>query len=540
MKNKNLFAQKTEIISLKLRSQSLKSWDLTPSQACDAELLLSGGFAPLTGFMSESETQSVIASEDWLGHYWPAPIVLDVTREFADDLIAGETIALRDEEGVLIALMEVSSLFDLSRLVDVVGDINPVAIGGSLTGIESPVHYDFKRLRWSPDELNDHFQKLGWSRIMGYITRRPLHQREVNQVYNAARNAEANILIAPATGLVRPEDSHHYARVHAYEYVLKHFPVHSTDLCLVPLYSRANPVLDALLHAIVLKNSGCTEVLIDNEFILESDKDEFLRDLSLGLQKLDIPLIKNDPMIYSDKRGGYVYFKELAKDEPGERLSDEDFDKRLKRGLEIPDWFSWPDVVDAMLKVCKPPGELGLTVFFTGLSGSGKSSIANALLVKMMEMGGRPITLLDGDIVRQNLSSELGFSKEHRNLNIKRIGYVASEITKHGGMAICAPIAPYRETRRNVRQMIEAAGGFVEIYVSTSLEECERRDRKGLYAKARAGIIKEFTGISDPYEEPENPELRIDTEGSTPEEGAQKVLLMLEKLGYVTAVSDGS
>ncbi|MEM7379550.1 MAG: adenylyl-sulfate kinase [Pseudomonadota bacterium] len=207
--------------------------------------------------------------------------------------------------------------------------------------------------------------------------------------------------------------------------------------------------------------------------------------------------------------------------------------RRLAEGLDIPEWFSFPEVVAELRKTKPPRSKQGFTVFFTGLSGSGKSTVANALMVKLMELGGRPVTLLDGDVVRKHLSSELGFSKEHRDLNIRRIGYVASEITKNGGIAICAPIAPYTATRRAVRESIESHGAFVEVHVATSLEECERRDRKGLYKLAREGKIKEFTGISDPYEAPENPEMRLDTEGQTVDYVAQQVILKLESLGLI-------
>ncbi|MEM8871268.1 MAG: adenylyl-sulfate kinase, partial [Pseudomonadota bacterium] len=214
-------------------------------------------------------------------------------------------------------------------------------------------------------------------------------------------------------------------------------------------------------------------------------------------------------------------------------ISGTELRRRLAEGLDIPDWFSFPTVVEELRRTRPPKAQQGFTVFFTGLSGSGKSTIANALMVKLMELGGRPVTLLDGDVVRKNLSSELGFSKEHRDLNIRRIGYVASEITKNGGIAICAPIAPYTATRRAVREDIESYGTFVEVHVATSVEECERRDRKGLYALARAGKIKEFTGISDPYEEPATPELRIETESTDVDNCAQQVLLKLESLGLI-------
>jgi sulfate adenylyltransferase len=214
-------------------------------------------------------------------------------------------------------------------------------------------------------------------------------------------------------------------------------------------------------------------------------------------------------------------------------LSGTEFLRRLREGLDIPEWFSFPRVVAELRRAHPPKHERGFTVFFTGLSGSGKSTIANALMIKLLEDGARPVTLLDGDIVRKNLSSELNFSREHRDLNIQRIGFVASEITKNRGIAICAPIAPYARTRRQVREAVSAHGGFIEVFVSTSLEVCESRDRKGLYAKARAGIIKGFTGIDDPYEAPERAEVDIDTEELSPDLAAHRILITLEKLGYI-------
>jgi sulfate adenylyltransferase len=214
-------------------------------------------------------------------------------------------------------------------------------------------------------------------------------------------------------------------------------------------------------------------------------------------------------------------------------LSGTELRRRLREGLEIPEWFSYPEVIAELRKGYPPKAKQGFTVFFTGLSGAGKSTIANILMAKLMEIGTRPVTLLDGDIVRKHLSSELGFSKEHRDLNIRRIGFVASEITKNGGIAICAPIAPYRAIRREVREMISQYGGFIEVYVATPLEVCEARDRKGLYAKARAGLIKNFTGIDDPYEPPENPDVIVDTSKMSAEEAAHQILLHLAKQGFI-------
>jgi sulfate adenylyltransferase len=240
-------------------------------------------------------------------------------------------------------------------------------------------------------------------------------------------------------------------------------------------------------------------------------------------------------MVYVQERAQYVPINEVEDNETKLNISGTELRRRLREGLEIDEWFSYPDVVAELRKTHPPRDKQGFTLFFTGLSGSGKSTIANAVMVKLLEAGGRPVTLLDGDLVRKNLSSELSFSKEHRDLNILRIGYVASEITKNGGIAICAPIAPYTSTRSQVRDMIEPLGGFLEIHVATSLEVCENRDRKGLYAKARAGLIKEFTGIDDPYETPESPELIIDTVDMSPDEAAHKILLKLESMGLLSA-----
>jgi sulfate adenylyltransferase len=220
------------------------------------------------------------------------------------------------------------------------------------------------------------------------------------------------------------------------------------------------------------------------------------------------------------------------------RFTDTELRQHLEHGQEVPAWFSYPDVLAALRKVYPPRSRRGITLFFTGLSGSGKSTLAKILHAKFIEDGRRPVTLLDGDVVRLNLSSELGFSREHRNINVRRIGFVASEITKNGGIAICAPIAPYTGMRRDVRDMIEQHGAFIEIHVATPLEECEARDRKGLYAKARQGIIPEFTGISDPYDEPLHPEIRIDTTDKSPMHAAQEIMLYLLREGYIDS-SDG-
>jgi sulfate adenylyltransferase len=299
---------------------------------------------------------------------------------------------------------------------------------------------------------------------------------------------------------------------------------------------------EALWHAIIRKNFGCSHLIVGRDhagpgndsqgepFYGPYDAQSLMREYE---KELGVAMVPFKMMVYLEDRESYVPQDEAPEGERILTLSGTDLRRRLAEGQAIPDWFTFPDVARSLQRRHPPRHRQGLTVFFTGLSGAGKSTVANVLMVKLLEMGGHPVTLLDGDIVRKNLSSELGFSKEHRDINIRRIGYVASEITKNGGIAICAPIAPYSRVRGEVRRMIEPLGGFILVHVDAPLEVCEGRDRKGLYAKAREGIIKEFTGISDPYEVPEDADVTLKTAELTPEQAAQEVLLHLERDGYI-------
>ena len=324
--------------------------------------------------------------------------------------------------------------------------------------------------------------------------------------------------------------------------MLGHYPEQTTALSLLPLAMRMAGPREALWHAIIRKNYGCTHFIVGrdhagpgkdsqgNDFYGPYDAQEMMQEYK---DELHIEMVPFKMVVYVEDRAQYVPVDETKEGENVLNISGTEFRRRLQEGLEIPDWFSYPSVIEELRKTHPPRHKQGFVVFFTGLSGAGKSTIANALMVKLMEQGGRRISLLDGDVVRKNLSSELGFSREHRDLNILRIGYVASEIAKNGGIAICAPIAPYRVTRRTVRELVEETGGFVEIHVATPIDVCEQRDRKGLYAKARAGLIKEFTGISDPYETPENPEIMLDTSAASPDQSAHRIIVKLESLGYI-------
>ncbi|MDH3508159.1 MAG: bifunctional sulfate adenylyltransferase/adenylylsulfate kinase, partial [Gammaproteobacteria bacterium] len=419
---------------------------------------------------------------------------------------------------------------------------NNVYIGGRLKGIESPTHYDFKQLRNSPQEVRDQFEKLGWRRVVGFQTRNPMHRAQLELTFRAAKDAEANLFIHPVVGMTQPGDIDHFTRVRCYEKLLKHYPEQTTALSLLPLAMRMAGPREALWHALIRKNYGCTHFIVGRDhagpgadsngepFYGPYEAQEFLQEYA---DELDITIVPFRNMVYVEDRAEYMPQDEVGETARTLELSDTELRRRLHAGIDVPEWFSFPDVIAELRKTHPPRHRQGFTVFFTGLSGSGKSTIANALMVKLMELGGRQVTLLDGDVIRKNLSSELGFSKEHRDLNILRIGYVASEITKNGGIAICAPIAPYTATRRAVREMIEPLGGFVETHIATPIEICESRDRKGLYAKARAGIIKGFTGIDDPYEAPVDPEMRIDTTELSPDLAAHRIIIKLESLGYI-------
>lgn len=556
----DLLVPESERAALKTAATQLPSWDLTARQICDVELLLSGAFSPLEGFLNRNDYESVCRTMRLKsGILWPMPITLDVSEAFAEKLGDASSIALRDPEGVVLAVLEIADRWTPDRkdeaeqvfgtddtrhagVAYLLERANPVYLGGRLLGIEPPRHYDFGHLRQTPAELRALFEKLGWSRIVAFQTRNPMHRAHLELTFRAAQIAEANLLIHPTVGMTKPGDIDHYTRVRCYEKLLRHFPEQTTALALLDLAMRMGGPREALWHALIRKNHGCSHFIVGRDHAgpgNDSKGNPFYgpydaQDLVTRHQdEIGITMVPFQEMVYVQDRAQYAPADEV---QPGEKvlnISGTELRRRLQEGLEIPEWFTYPEVIEELRRTHPPRHEQGFTVFFTGLSGSGKSTLANALLVRLLELGSRPVTLLDGDVVRKHLSSELGFSKEHRNLNIQRIGFVASEITKNGGVAICAPIAPYTAMRKSVREMISEYGQFVEIHVSTPLDVCESRDRKGLYALARSGKLKEFTGISDPYEAPENPDMTIDTSDISPDAAVQRIVLKLEALGLI-------
>jgi len=546
---------------IKRESRELPSWDLTARQLCDLELLLNGGFSPLGGFMTKADYERVCHEMRLAtGTLWPIPITLDVSEDFAKSLSAGRSkIALRDPEGVMLALLHVEELWKPDRLheaqtvfnstspahpgVDhVLNKSNPWYVGGRLEGVQRPSSYDFKTLRLSPSDLRQQFARQGWRRIVAFQTRNPMHRAHVELSFRACKQAEASLLIHPAVGLTKPGDVDYFTRVRCYQVVLTKYPRGTAKLSLLPLAMRMAGPREAIWHALIRKNCGCSHMIIGRDHAgpgADKNGQPFYGPYAAQelFQKheaeIGVTMVPFHNMVYVEDKAKYLPEDEVPREARVLKLSGTELRQRLNEGRLIPDWFTYSEVIQELRRSFPPRHQQGFTVFFTGLSSAGKSTVANVLLIKLNEIGGRPVTLFDGDLVRKHLSSELGFSREHRDLNIRRIGYVASEITKNRGIAICAPIAPYDSTRKEVRAMIAPLGGFIMVHLSTPVEVCEERDRKGLYAKARAGIIKEFTGISDPYEEPTDADIIINTAERSPDEAAQEIILHLESEGFV-------
>ncbi len=562
----DLIAQSERAIEIKASSQSWPSWDLTPRQLCDLELLLNGGFSPLRGFMTQADYESVCHGMKLTnGALWPMPVTLDVTAEFARSLNPGSSkIALRDPEGLMLAMLHVEDVWRPDRGAEaaavfrttspihpgvdhLLNTVNPWYVGGRVEGIHLPMHHDFESLRLTPVQLRAEFVRLGWRQVVGFQTCNPMHRAHQELTARAAQLVEANLLLHPSVGIIRPEDGNYFTRVRCYELLLARYLATNVRLALVPLATRMAGPREAVWHGLIRKNYGVTHFLVSRDhaspeigadgarFYESSEAQELFKKHE---DEIGVTMVPLNSMVYLESQRRYVPEEEAPKGSRVFDFSSVEINRLLREDGEIPGWATYPEVLHELRRSHPPRHKQGLTIFFTGLSGSGKSTIANVLLAKLMELGDRLATLLDGDLVRKHLSSELGFSKEHRNLNIRRIGYVASEITRHGGVAVCAPIAPYDSVRKQVRQMIEPHGGFVLVYVATCVEVCEQRDCKGLYAKARAGVIKEFTGISDPYEVPTDADLVIDTGELSSEEAVRKILFYLKHQGFIGKKAD--
>ncbi len=539
---------------LKEAARALPAHDLTSRQTCDLELLACGAFSPLAGFMGRADYDSVCARQRLSdGQLWPVPITLDVPPECAARLSIGDRLALRDAEGVVLALLTISEIYerDLVREAEqllgtahpahpeagALRGAHPTCVAGQLEVIELPVHHDFCELRRPPAELRRLFDARGVTNVLGYFPRHLLHRAHVQFTRRAALLHEASLLILATVGRRDHEDdSAHYARVRALRAALDHYPPGLATLNLLELSVRRCGARAALLQAIVARNFGCTHLVLEHDYAEEGvgasgepcyGQYRWQETLIAHEREIGIETVLLRDLVHEEDRPEYFLLSRPRRDATASRTDE-------ARSAEIARWFAYPSVLREWQKPFHERFEQGLTIFFTGLSGAGKSTLARRLRAQLMEIGERHVTLLDGDVVRKHLSAELGFSREDRDRNVLRLGYVASLITQHRGVAICAPIAPYAATRAQVRAMIAPHGGFVEVYVATPLAVCEARDRKGLYARARAGLIEEFTGVSDPYEPPQNAELVIDTSRLSVDQAVGHILAYLVEAGYLS------
>lgn len=541
------------------------SLTLTERQLCDLEMIMVGGFSPLDGFLNQADYESVVSRMRLAnGKLWPMPIILDVDKATAKEISIGDKVELKNDEGETHAIIDVTDIWEPNKEKEaqqVYGTLDKahpgvkylfdqthdVYIGGPVTPVMLPTHYDFEDLRKTPEQLKSIFEKNNINKIVGFQTRNPMHRAHVALTKIAAEKTGAHLLINPVVGKTKPGDIDPYTRVRCYRKILKYFPENQTTLSVLPLAMRMAGPKEALWHAVIRKNYGCTHFIVGRDHAgpgNDSNGKPFygLYDAQKLVKKhskeIGIELVALPEVAFIKERNDYLPATEV---EPGMtvlKISGTELRRRLRLGLDIPSFLSYPEIIDE-LRILNPPlKEKGVTLFLTGLSGSGKSTLANALSKKLSEIQYRKITLLDGDVIRQQLSPDLGFSVADRSLNVRRVGFVANEVTRNNGMTICSMIAPYQEDRKAVRDLVSNSGKFVEIYLSTPLAECEKRDVKGLYAKARQGLIKNFTGIDDPYECPENPELTIDTSELSVESALNKVISYLKEEGYLQNTQD--
>jgi sulfate adenylyltransferase len=547
---------------LKSAAAGWPSWTLTRRQLCDLELLTCGGFTPLDTFLGEQDYLRVCQQMRLAdGTLWPMPVTLDVPEEVLTGTGRTDALALRDREGVMVAALWITHAWRPNRrdeAADVFGTTddahpgvhhllhrtNPWYVTGTLEVLRLPEHRDFRGLRLTPVELRAEFARRGWQRIVAFQTRNPIHRAHQQLTLRAAQDVDAKLLLHPVVGVGKPGDVDAHTRVRCYQAILPTYPPGTAMLSLLPLAMRMGGPREALWHAIIRKNYGATHFIVGRDHAgpgIDSHGQPFYppyeaqRLLDAHASEIGLQIMPFRKMVYVPDRDMYSPEDEVPPGVTVRSISGTEQRQLLNEGRELPAWFTPPAVAAELSHRYPPRTERGFTVFFTGLSGAGKSTIAAALTAVLRERLRRRVTLLDGDIVRQNLSSDLGFSRADRDRNVMRIGYVAAEITAHRGIAVCAPIAPYDAARREARRMIESGGGFVMVYVATPLIVCESRDRKGLYARARAGRMPHLTGVSDPYEVPTDADVVIDTETQSVEDATRLIIGRLEQLGYLAA-----
>lgn len=534
---------------------------LTKRQLCDLECILNDTFAPLTGFLNQEDYESVCKKMRLAdGRLWPIPITLDVSEAFATTVQLGEQIVLTNDENTPVAQLTVSAVWQPNKAEEALLVFNcldtkhpgvnelltltgPYYLGGQVTALSPITHDDFLTYRHTPQQLQQLFKQKDLSTIIAFQTRNPIHRAHYAMMRRAAEELNGHILIHPVVGITRPGDINYVTRVQCYEVVLNEFPEQNATLSLLPLAMRMAGPREALWHAIIRKNFGVTHFIIGRDHAgpgLNSNGHPFYEPYAAQdlvnqyQQEIGIHIIPFSTMVYVKEKKLFCSIDEVNEQDTTEDISGTELRRRLEKGLNIPDWFTFPKILTILQQTYRPKHQQGLTIFFTGLSGAGKSSIAKALMADLQSSSEqRKITLLDGDIVRYHLSNELGFSKKDRETHIRRIGYVATEVTKHGGIAICAAIAPYASVRQHVRTEVNQFGRFIEVYVATPLAVCQQRDVKGLYRKVAQGMIQQVSGVDDPYDIPVHPEITIDTSVTTVRDAVKKIVSILREQGYL-------
>jgi sulfate adenylyltransferase len=540
---------------------TLPSIQISERVACDLELLATGAFSPLDRFMGKADYERVLAELRLaMGHIFPIPVTLPVEQ---DAPIALDTqVALRDSKNNILAILTVEEIYPWSfeeTALQVFGTLDPrhplVAemhrwgkrnIAGRLQVLQTPQHYDFQDLRLTPAQTRERLVRLGHSNVVAFQTRNPLHRAHEELTKRAAQEVDGVLLLHPVVGLTKPGDVDHFTRVRTYKALAqKHYEQDRIQLALLPLAMRMAGPREALWHALIRRNYGANHFIVGRDhagpgndsqgkpFYGPYDAQELVAQYA---DELGVKMVPFREFVYNADAGRYDESSNIPAGARTASISGTQVrDNYLNKGRLLPEWFTRPEVAEILAETYPARHKQGVCLWFTGLSGAGKTTTADVLTVLLMEHG-RRVTVLDGDVVRTHLSKGLGFSKEDRDTNIRRIGFVAAEIVRHGGLVIGAAVSPYRATRNDVRNLV---GGeqFVEIFVDTPLAVCEQRDIKGMYAKARRGEIKDFTGIDDPYEVPLSPEITLDTVNNTPEQNARLILNYLIEQGFVRAES---
>lgn len=559
----SLLCEGEEREELRSRAAGLPRLQLTPRNLCDLELIVTGGFSPLARFMARADYERVLEEMRLAdGTMFPLPVTL--TFKSGEAVKLDEEVALVDQFNNPLAVMRAEEIYEWDKtrearhaygtedlrhpLVAEMNSWGDLCVSGELRVIQLPQYYDFKSLRMTPAQVRERLTSLGHSNVVAFQTRNPLHRAHEELTARAAREVDGALLLHPVVGLTKPGDIDHFTRVRSYKVLAeRYYDPTSMMLALLPLAMRMAGPREALWHAIIRRNFGANHLIVgrdhaspgrdskDKPFYGPYDAQELVAKYEPETGVKPMPFSE---LLYIPEEDRYEESSRIPEGKRTASISGTEVrESYLQRGLQLPDWFTRPEVATILAEAHPPRHEQGFCIWFTGLSGAGKSTTAEILAVKLLE-NGRRVTVLDGDVVRTNLSKGLGFSKEDRDTNIRRIGFVAAEVARHGGAVLCAAVSPYRATRNECRAMV---GGdrFVEVFVDTPLGVCESRDVKGMYALAREGKIKNFTGVDDPYEPPHNAELVLDTVAHTAEENAERVLAYLVENGFVRpALSD--